>query len=83
MIYSLKRGKNMKKCPICGIENEEQFTFCSQCGEKLDDKIHCPSCNELIQKNSVFCGFCGAKIKDKKRKAKRRRMPFPKEEAAP
>ena len=56
----------MKKCPICGIENEEQFTFCSQCGEKLDDKIHCPSCNELIQKNSVFCGFCGAKIKNKK-----------------
>lgn len=31
-------AKNKKSCKACGSENEKEASFCSRCGERLDDK---------------------------------------------
>jgi len=52
----------MKICPNCKIEFDEKFTFCYQCGGKLQDKIDvcfCPYCGNKIETDGEFCPYCG------------------------
>lgn len=29
------QAEGIKKCPVCGFETEDDYTFCPKCGEKL------------------------------------------------
>lgn len=49
-------------CKNCGCENPDEFTFCQNCGKRLDGKRICPSCGEKIDEEAKFCGFCGANL---------------------
>lgn len=55
----------MKICPKCNKEYEDKFTFCYDCGSKLQTKdglSYCSCCGQLIDDDSDFCPFCGRKI---------------------
>lgn len=51
---------NSFSCPKCGLDNKEQYRFCSKCGEKLFKE--CPKCNQEIGLDSIHCPFCGGNI---------------------
>ncbi len=55
----------MKFCPSCHIYLEDKFTFCHQCGGKLQEKVDrffCPSCGKKIATDVEFCPFCGSSL---------------------
>ena len=52
----------MKFCPNCHIECEDKFSFCNQCGSKLQEIIElvfCPFCGNKIETEGDFCPYCG------------------------
>ena len=56
------------KCPKCDHENPEAQTFCSACGEKLDEPPteaapagwYCIKCGFRSENTAKFCGSCGS-----------------------
>ncbi|HOK88317.1 MAG TPA: SPFH domain-containing protein [Fervidobacterium sp.] len=51
------------KCPKCGTENSSTANFCSNCGEKLQNKsIICPNCKTENSPGARFCSNCGTKL---------------------
>lgn len=51
---------DMKKCPNCGKENNDNAKFCIDCGASLSDhNIRCPRCNAVTNANSKICPKCG------------------------
>ena len=52
----------MKFCPNCHIECEDKFSFCNQCGSKLQEIIElvfCPFCGNKMETEGDFCPYCG------------------------
>lgn len=45
------------KCPSCGNENKEDWTFCSNCGAKLRQDTVCEVCGKTFEGN--YCPNCG------------------------
>lgn len=59
----------MKICPNCQVEYDDKFSFCNQCGSKLQDKVElffCPFCGNRMETEGAFCPYCGKSLKDKK-----------------
>ena len=48
------------KCPGCGFDNPEGFTFCGTCGHKLS--VSCPACGFDNPPGFAFCGKCSAQL---------------------
>jgi hypothetical protein len=44
-------------CPKCGSQNNPDYQFCGQCGEKL--QYTCPNCGGIVDLVSRFCPNCG------------------------
>ncbi len=51
----------MLKCAACGTENPEDFKFCENCGERID-QISCPKCLHLNLIDMKFCEECGTRL---------------------
>lgn len=51
-------------CHNCGQKNNDESTFCINCGTKLlKDSIKCQRCGELNESDSKFCINCGNQLK--------------------
>lgn len=46
-----------RRCNKCNEIVESKFTFCTNCGEKL--QLVCPSCKKEIHLSIKYCGWCG------------------------
>lgn len=55
----------MKLCSECGHENEDGFSFCVECGRRIDGKEECPNCGNLNPQGVKYCGYCGNRIDGK------------------
>jgi len=58
----------MKRCKECGIEYEDNKTFCKECGSKLSVKSsvkYCEDCGIEYEVGKKFCKECGATLKNK------------------
>ncbi len=49
------------KCPQCQFENQQDASFCNECGGKLE--IGCPSCGKGNLPGSKFCKGCGHNLR--------------------
>ena len=47
-------------CPKCGREVDDQWVFCSYCGESM--ALVCPSCTVLNPADALFCHDCGERL---------------------
>ena len=45
------------KCPQCGFENQQDASFCNECGSELEPA--CPACGKGNLPGSKFCKGCG------------------------
>ena len=63
----------MVKCSRCGVEIDDSFDICPNCGNNLaesqissesNDNTICPSCGESLKPNADFCSKCGTKVVD-------------------
>lgn len=57
----------MKICPNCLVEYDDKFSFCNQCGGKLQDKVElvfCPYCGNRMETEGTFCPYCGKSLKE-------------------
>lgn len=56
--------EDTKYCESCGTLNEAEHTFCSKCGESLDNVSNhtCWNCKTEIQNDAKFCLNCGKAI---------------------
>jgi len=55
----------MKRCKACGIEYEDNKTFCKECGAKLESvvsKKYCVNCNLEYPSDRRFCKECGSSL---------------------
>lgn len=49
-----------KICPKCGNKNDEDDSFCGECGYRLTQpKVACGNCGEEMDSNVKFCTECG------------------------
>jgi Double zinc ribbon/zinc-ribbon domain len=48
-------------CPMCGIENASQDSFCKMCGANLKVKVlvKCDACGVELPKDDKYCPNCG------------------------
>lgn len=53
----------MKKCVFCGSQLEEDSTYCSYCGKKIEYRT-CPRCGTILEEESLFCSKCGIRLQD-------------------
>ncbi len=50
----------VKTCPKCGSINEDDDSFCAECGNRLASiKIECGNCGAEMEGNAKFCTECG------------------------
>ncbi|MCL1819149.1 MAG: zinc ribbon domain-containing protein [Oscillospiraceae bacterium] len=48
---------------VCGVINEENRKFCSECGAKLEEaKANVCGCGAEIETGKKFCGACGKPV---------------------
>lgn len=53
------------KCPQCGKECAKGSSFCTGCGNKLEQEeanIFCMNCGQKLSATATFCNQCGAKV---------------------
>jgi predicted amidophosphoribosyltransferase len=48
------------KCSQCGLDNEANKKFCTECGTSLS--LNCPQCNAEVKETEKFCGECGRSL---------------------
>ena len=60
----------MVKCSRCGVDVEDSFEMCPNCGNSLlnsqDESVEdltCSNCGAPIDENVEFCSACGTKVK--------------------
>ncbi len=46
-------------CKYCGTNNNDDATFCTNCGQKFDKGFLCPKCNTILKQGTRFCTVCG------------------------
>lgn len=46
-------------CKYCGTNNNNDATFCTNCGQKFDKGFLCPKCNTILKQGTRFCTVCG------------------------
>jgi hypothetical protein len=46
-------------CPACGVENDQEAKYCSECGESLQPAGQCPKCGASILPGADICEVCG------------------------
>lgn len=47
----------MKLCSKCGHENEDEVSFCVECGRRIDGKVECSKCGNLNPQDDKYCGY--------------------------
>lgn len=58
----------MVKCSNCGVEIDDSFNACPNCGNSLvnntnqNDNLHCSQCGAEITTPTPFCPNCGFKL---------------------
>lgn len=57
----------MKKCVKCDFELEDDYRYCTQCGEKQPQVKQCPHCGKFIPKDCTFCTECGKSVSERKK----------------
>lgn len=55
----------MKLCSKCGHENEDEVSFCVECGRRIDGKVECSKCGNLNPQDDKYCGYWGNRIDGK------------------
>ena len=75
---------NFKKCPKCGTEQENDNTFCVNCGHDFsfkyspsdsNSKKPCPNCHIEQDSSNTFCIYCGHDFTTKKLKEFKKTCP--------
>lgn len=56
----------MKICKHCGYENDDSFTYCGNCGKRIDGKKECQHCHFLFDDRMKYCPNCGEEYIEKK-----------------
>lgn len=51
-------------CSKCGNKLDDGDLFCSKCGEKLAEEVKCNDCGTKIKGDALFCSKCGNKLKE-------------------
>lgn len=83
MIGERKREKNIplslnaatKECPECGTLQDEDNTFCINCGHKWAGEKVCPMCRESQDESNAFCINCGYDFASRKSKPSKKVCP--------
>ena len=57
----------MKICKNCSYQNDDDFIYCQECGERLDGKKICFNCKKEVPGEAKFCGFCGSNLTSEKK----------------
>ena len=55
------------KCSVCGCENEDHITVCTQCHAELAPsvpKVFCRHCGKQIRVTAKYCVYCGMQRAD-------------------
>ena len=61
----------MVKCSRCGVNVDDSFEICPNCGNNLsesqsisesNEETICSNCGEILKPNSEFCSKCGTKV---------------------
>jgi Na+/melibiose symporter-like transporter len=60
----------MVKCPKCGAENADKYTYCAACGAQTQECCFC--CNYPHPVGATFCPNSGENIADYKLKVERK-----------
>lgn len=48
------------RCPTCGREISNKYTYCNVCGTRRDDLLSCKKCGRKMVAGTAFCPYCGA-----------------------
>ncbi len=51
----------MKRCCVCGKDNQDNALFCAFCGNKFDQNT-CKVCGQANPPGELFCVRCGIPI---------------------
>lgn len=54
--------RNMKKCPSCGAQMNDDSLFCTECGKQIPQGVICPHCGASLNEGDVFCQSCGKRV---------------------
>lgn len=60
---SASKNKNLgNTCSYCGNIIKIGDVFCTNCGNKIKNKITCSNCGYQVNKDDIFCTNCGNKL---------------------
>jgi RNA polymerase subunit RPABC4/transcription elongation factor Spt4 len=57
---------NGQKCGHCGYLLQSGFTFCPNCGMKLQES-KCPACGQNVEAAWKTCAYCGSPLGESER----------------
>lgn len=63
---SVASARNVKLCPSCGAEVDENTRFCPECGGKVKAEKICAKCGARLAPRAKFCPECGERVGPKK-----------------
>lgn len=52
--------EDVKNCPSCGKQVDEQFIYCPFCGAEIEPK--CKNCGQPLVEGAKFCAICGTPV---------------------